>query len=95
MQKCVCPVCLGDLQSDDAHTFLFLVGKVGTIPIVEGPACSTCERRCSWTSKPTVTLFRNGLGVDVKADHHEQNIRDLGKHTVERRLRQPKFPDMR
>ena len=34
------------------NPFSLLLEKAGMIPIVDGPACSFCERRCSWTLKP-------------------------------------------
>ena len=37
------PVCLGDLQSDDAQPFSLSLEEAGTIPIVEGPVCSVCR----------------------------------------------------
>ena len=53
VQICVRPVCLGDLQFDNAQTFSLLFEKVGTIPIVEGPACSIWKTPVLLTSKPT------------------------------------------
>ena len=34
------------------NPFSLLLEKAGMIPIVDGPACSFCERRRSWTLKP-------------------------------------------
>ena len=79
--------------------FSLSLEKVGTITIVEGPACSICrtpvlqdlETHAPCVDSPNGTSFiegtastavtRNdfvfvyGLGADVEADHHKQNIR--------------------
>ena len=80
--KCVCPVCLGSLQSGDTQTFSLLFEKVRTIPIVEDSACNICKKPVFLdleTHRETGNGidFVNGLGADVESDHHEHNIDTL------------------
>ena len=61
---CVRPVCLGDLQSDDAQTFLIVVGEGWHDPYRwRVQLAVSAGSRCSWTSKPPVVVTISQVGT--------------------------------
>ena len=61
--RCVRPYALVTCSLTTLQPFSLSLEKADTIPIGEGPACSICERRCSWTSKPTVLVSIRQVGT--------------------------------
>ena len=63
-QRCVRPVCLGDLQFDDVQTFLIVVGKDWHDPHRwRDQLAGLYEASALWTSKPAVVVTAGQVGT--------------------------------
>ena len=75
--ECVRPICLDALWSDDAQTFLLVVGDVSH--------CRSDQLHVCW-KRALLDLETHGVGTErltqfsgLGANYHEQNVRCLGQ----------------
>ena len=76
---CVCPVCFGDLQSDDAHTFLISVEKVSSIPFAGEASLQCLQRRALLDLETPVVVKASQVGTGLIG---VQLVKVLGARTL-------------